>query len=219
MARNVFVTGGTGYLGRALIPRLLERGHTVRALVRPSSAGKLPPGVEVVSGNALDAKTYATAVSPSDTFVHLVGVPHPNPRKAALFRSIDLVSVQAAVAAARHSTVQHFMYLSVAYPAPIMHEYIAVRREGEALVGASGIAATFLRPFYVLGPSHAWPYPLVPLFALMRLIPATREGARRLSPVSLRQMIRAMVAAIENPPATGVRALNAPEISAAPALA
>ena len=43
VVRNVFITGGTGYLGSRLIPRLVARGHAVRALVRPGSEGKLPP--------------------------------------------------------------------------------------------------------------------------------------------------------------------------------
>jgi uncharacterized protein YbjT (DUF2867 family) len=102
--------------------------------------------------------------------------------------------------------------LSVAYPAPIMHEYIAVRKEGEAMIRASGMTATFIRPFYVLGPGHWWPYPLVPLFTLMRRIPATRDGAVRLGPVTLRQMIRSLVFAVEHPPHEGIRALNAREI-------
>src|SRR6266404_21922 len=54
-ARNVFITGGTGYVGRALVPRLLERGHEVRSLVRRGSETRLPRGCEPVIGNALDA--------------------------------------------------------------------------------------------------------------------------------------------------------------------
>jgi uncharacterized protein YbjT (DUF2867 family) len=48
--RHVFITGGTGYLGSRLIPRLLNRGHQVSALVRPESQSKLPPGCEAVIG-------------------------------------------------------------------------------------------------------------------------------------------------------------------------
>ena len=210
--RSVFITGGTGYLGRPLIAELLARGHSVRALARAGSERRLPPGPEVVTGNALDDTTFANAVAPCDTFVHLIGTPHPSPAKARQFRDIDLVSVHAAATAAKHAWISHFIYLSVAYPAPIMHEYIAVRQEGEALIRATGMPATFLRPFYVLGPDHWWPYPLVPVFALLRHIPATHDGAERLGPVSLRQMIRSLVFAVENPPAAGVRALNAPEI-------
>jgi uncharacterized protein YbjT (DUF2867 family) len=49
--RRVFVTGGTGYLGGALLPALLPRGHEVRALVRPGSEAKLPAGCGAVRGN------------------------------------------------------------------------------------------------------------------------------------------------------------------------
>ena len=210
--RNVFITGGTGYLGRALIPELVKRGHTVRALARHTSTTRVPLGAEVVTGNALRAATFESKVSPSDTFIHLIGTPRPNPSKAQQFREIDLVSVQSAVAAASHAWCKHFIYLSVAYPAPIMQEYIAVRREGEALIRKSGIPATFLRPFYVLGPGHWWPYPMVPLFALLERLGPTRKSALRLAPVTLSQMVDSLVFAVEHPPASGVREVNAPEI-------
>ena len=77
LRRHVFVTGGTGYIGRALIDALLMRGHTVRALVRSGGSARLPPGVEFIVGNALDASSYASEVAPADTLVQLVGTPHP----------------------------------------------------------------------------------------------------------------------------------------------
>src|SRR5438876_10846703 len=117
---NVFITGGTGYLGRHLIPPLIERGHTVCALVRRGSESKLPPGCEAILGNALESASFASLVKPCDTFVQLIGVPHPSPAKAELFRKIDLVSIRASVAAAVESRIEHFIYVSVARPAPIM---------------------------------------------------------------------------------------------------
>ena len=118
MPQQVFVTGASGYIGRALTAALLARGHGVRALVRPGSEGRIAPGAVAVIGNALDTSTYREAVAPSDTFVHLVGTPHPSPAKARQFREVDLVSIRAAVDAAAHAKVRHFVYLSVAHPAP-----------------------------------------------------------------------------------------------------
>ena len=209
--RHVFVTGGTGYIGRPLIQELLARGHSVRALVRSSSTGKLPVGAEEVVGDALDAASFAALIAPADTLVHLVGTPHPSPLKARQFREVDLASVRAAVAAVEHSTVRHFVYLSVAHPAPVMKAFIAARMEGEALVRASGLAATILRPWYVLGPGHRWPYLLVPVYRVMDALPATRERARRLGLVTLDQMVAALVWAVENP-ADRVRVVGVPEI-------
>jgi uncharacterized protein YbjT (DUF2867 family) len=134
-----------------------------------------------VIGDALDPSTYAANVAPADTLVHLVGTPHPSPAKAREFRDVDLVSVRAATEAAMRARVSHFIYLSVAHPAPVMQAYIAVRQEGEALVRATGIPATILRPWYVLGPDHRWPVLLKPVYALFEILPATRDAARRLA--------------------------------------
>src|SRR5262245_19713421 len=147
MRRTVFVTGSTGYLGRPLIVSLLERGHLVRALARPESIPRIPKGAGIVTGNALDSSGWQSEIAPADTFVHLIGTPHPNPRKAAEFQSIDLVSIRVAVAAATAARIRHFIYVSVAHPAPVMHAFIAVRQEGERLVRSSGVAATILRPW------------------------------------------------------------------------
>src|SRR4029078_10660851 len=108
---------------------------------------KLAEGAHTVIGNALEAASYRDGIAPADTFVHLVGTPHPAPWKGRQFRTVDLVSIQAAVPAGVHAGVAHFVDLSVAHPAPVMKSYIAVRQAGEALVNASGLAATILRPW------------------------------------------------------------------------
>jgi uncharacterized protein YbjT (DUF2867 family) len=213
MHHDVFLTGGTGFMGSSLAKELLRRGHRVRALVRAGSESKLAAGCEPVRGDALRAESYASQVAPADTFVHLVGVAHPNPRKAAEFRAIDLKSCQEAVRAADEAGVRHFVYLSVARPAPIMQEYQAARAEGERLIRESDMAATFVRPWYVLGPGRRWPYALIPLYALARLLPATREGAQRLALVTLQQVTEALVWAVENPPQR-LQAIEPPQMRA-----
>ena len=216
--REVFVTGATGYIGRALVSALLSRGHRVRALVRPGSGARVPAGASCVQGDALDASSYRDNVAPADTFVHLVGTPHPAPWKGSQFRAVDLASIAAAVEAARYAGVQHFIYLSVAHPAPVMAAYIAVRKQGEALVEASGIPATIVQPWYVLGPRHYWPLLFAPVYAVLERLPSTREMALRLGLVRLDHIVTALARAVEQPP-SAVRRLGVPEIrrAAAPA--
>jgi uncharacterized protein YbjT (DUF2867 family) len=212
--RCVFITGSTGHMGRHLIPALLRRGHQVRALVRRGSESKLPSGCEPIVGDALDRNSYARHVPPADTFVHLVGVTHPNPSKAQQFRAIDLKSAEAAVAAALEAGIRHFIYLSVAQPAPVMKAYIQARSDGEALIRSSGMNATFLRPWYVLGPGRRWPMFLLPMYWLLERLPATRASARRLGLVTIEQMVDALRFAVENP-AHGIRVVEVPEIRSA----
>jgi uncharacterized protein YbjT (DUF2867 family) len=215
-SRRVFITGGTGYIGTALIPILIERGHRVRALVRPGSKAKLPAECKVVSGNALDANTYRQLIRPADTFIHLVGVPRPSPAKAAEFRAIDLVSAREAISACAELGMHHFIYLSVAHPAPMMmmKDYIAVRAECEQMLHDQQLNATILRPWYVLGPGHRWPYALLPFYKVCEWLPFTRAAALRLGLVTVEQLVLALVEAVEFP-VQGTRLVAVPEIRSA----
>ena len=185
----------------------------MRALVRPGSAHRLPERVVTVAGNALNAASVSSVVEPSDTLVHLVGTSHPNPSKAAEFQRVDLESIRASVVAAKESRIPHLVYVSVAHPAPAMQAYVAARTEGEAAIAEAGLTATILRPWYVLGPGHWWPVVLIPFYAIGEFLPSTRESARRLGLVSIGQMVRALVYAVESPPPKGTqRIVEVPEI-------
>jgi len=211
---SVLISGATGFVGRNLAGALLARGHRVCALVRAGSENRVPTGCRTAIGDPLDCATYRNLLSEVDTLVHLVGVSHPSPAKAALFRQVDLPAAEAAVAAARDAAIRHFVYVSVAHPAPVMKEYIAVRSHVEESIRAAGLNATILRPWYVLGPGRHWPMLLAPLYWILGALPATRDSARRLGLVTLTQMIQTMVLAVERPP-EGIRILKVPEIRVA----
>jgi uncharacterized protein YbjT (DUF2867 family) len=211
-ARRVFIAGATGYMGSRLAKRLVRRGHTVSGLVRHGSEKRLPGGCIALVGNALDRSTFVGKINGNDTYVQLIGVAHPSHAKATEFREIDLKSCRESVAAALAAGIRHFVYVSVAHPAPAMKAYIEIRTQCEQIIRASGLKATILRPWYVLGPGHYWPYLLVPGYWLAGQIPQWREGAIRLGLVTLPQMIAALVAAVETP-SDGITIVDVPEIA------
>jgi uncharacterized protein YbjT (DUF2867 family) len=211
---RIFVTGGTGFLGRPLIEALQARQLEVVALVRPGSEGKLPPSCQRVVGDALVADSYADAVGPGDVFVHLVGVAHPTPSKALQFRAVDLASITTAARVARARGVRRFVYVSVAQPAPVMKAYVETRMAGEAILAELGMPTTVIRPWYVIGPKRRWPLLLWPLYLLASWFPATRATALRLGLVTRAQMVTVLNAAVLAS-APGMTIIDVPGIRAA----
>ena len=159
----------------------------------------------------LDAQSLQSHMKPGDTVVQLIGVSKPTPWKGPQFRAVDLVAGLTAIKAASQAGVSHFVYVSVAHPAPMMKEYIAVRAECEAALRTSGLSATILRPWYILGPGHWWPLLLKPAYWFCKRWPLTRASATRLGLVTLHEMLGAMVWAVEHP-TDSLRVLEVPDI-------
>ena len=200
---DIFVTGGTGFIGRHLIPMLIGRGHRVRVLAREGSLARVPTGATAVVGDALNADSIASALHADDTVIHLVGTPHPSPAKADQFDRVDLMSIRCTVAAAKRTSISHLVYVSVAQPAPVMAHYLWVRSLGETMIREARLTASILRPWYVLGPGRRWPKVIMPFYKLAEWFPATRATAERLGLVTIEQFIIALTRAAEHPPLPG----------------
>ena len=202
--KTIFLTGGTGYIGIRLTRLLLQRGHRVILFIRPGSEAKAPPGAAIVFGNPFDPESLRPHIPEGCVFVQLLGVPHPSPRKRDLFYKIDLESIKASAEAARQAKAGHFVYVSVTQePSGIMRDYQQVRAQGEQRVLASGLPHTFIRPWDVVGPGHWWPLLLWPLYKVLDLLPVTRRKAQAFGLVSLGQMLKTLLAAIEQPEKLG----------------
>jgi uncharacterized protein YbjT (DUF2867 family) len=92
-----------------------------------------------------------------------------------------------------------------------MKAFIEVRMECERKLRESGLNATILRPWYVLGPGHYWPYALIPFYKTLEAIPATRQSAERLGLVTRSQMVNSLVWAVASSTA-GIRVIETARI-------
>ena len=77
MALDILITGGTGYVGRHLIPRLIARGHRVRVLARAESVQRVPEGAAVVVGDALDPASVGAQLSGSPAIPSFISLARP----------------------------------------------------------------------------------------------------------------------------------------------
>lgn len=138
MTRRLLVTGGTGTLGRVLVPRLVHAGHEVATLSR--SAGSAPSGVErrVADLGRDDPSALLAALRDVDTVVHLASDPtHPT--------RVDVQGTDRLAEAAQRAGVSHLILLSIvgcdANPFP----YYRAKTAAESVVLGGRVPATVLR--------------------------------------------------------------------------
>lgn len=178
------VTGATGFLGRHLVPLLVERSDAVRALVRAGSDdGELRRlGVEVVEGDVLDPDAVRRAAARCDTVFHLAGVIGYERKDRERQRRVNVdgvrITLDAAEPDARFVHVSSVSAIGPAdaaeRPADESHPYPAradryvypeTKRAGEALVldaARAGRDALVANPGFLIGPgdvhrASTWP--------------------------------------------------------------
>jgi uncharacterized protein YbjT (DUF2867 family) len=141
----ILIVGGTGLLGRELVPLLLAEGRRVRVLTRdPSRAAHLPSEVEIVTGDLRNAADLAAAVAGCTSVVSaaqgFAGPGNPSPE------SIDRDGNRALIHAATEARVGSFVLLS-AHGASADHPMSLHRAKhaAEEAVRASGVPFTIIR--------------------------------------------------------------------------
>ncbi len=154
--RTVFVTGGTGFVGRAVVPRLERGGWSVVALARRPPAD--PGTTRWVAGDLLDDAGYAEALAGCDTVVHLAALTGQAARDE-YFR-VNREGTERLLGAAKEAGVRRFLHVSTiaaSYPKLDAYPYAQSKLESEERVRASGLGALVVRPTIVLGrDAPAW---------------------------------------------------------------
>jgi len=169
----VLVTGGTGFVGGAILAQLVESGQDVRALVRTSEGAErvLAAGARPVTGDILERETLAAAMAGCEIVYHAAGLnlmclPRPGP----LMRTNALGSVNVVRAAAR-AGVRRVVYTSTAAtldPGPpgqrdrdrdrFLSQYARSKSEAERLVcelaPSLGLELVCVNPASVQGPGR-----------------------------------------------------------------
>jgi len=101
---TIFLTGGTGFLGKRLAERLVEAGHRVRALVRPGpTPRRMPPGVESIPGDMLDAESLRRGADGARTIIHTAALVKMWVRDRSLFDRVNVGGLEAILEIARSS--------------------------------------------------------------------------------------------------------------------
>jgi NADH dehydrogenase len=202
--KKVFLTGGTGFVGRYVLGELVERGHDVVALVRSKETfNAVFPDVDrervrCLRASVFDRAALGDGMAGCDTVIHLVGIIMESCRS----QSFDLIhrqSTQAVVDAATDAGVRRYVHMSaLGTRANAVAQYHRSKWAAEQYVRGSDLEWTIFRPSVIHGPDGEF-MELMKAFAcglIPPVMPYFGSGRARLQPVSVRDVAFCFVEAL-----------------------
>jgi len=182
---KVFLTGASGFVGRHMLQRLLEEGHSVRALVRdPDKARELAQSsVELVSGDVANGAGLEQGMRGCDAAIHLVGIIVEKGTNT--FERVHHLGTRNVVDAAKGAGIRRFVQMSaLGARADSIAAYQTTKWRGEEEVRKSGIPFCILRPSLIFGPGDGF---VTQMMETMRSAPLFRpvpgSGAPKFRPI------------------------------------
>jgi len=201
---RVFVTGGTGFVGREVVRQLTAAGHQVRALVRSGSEEKLPVAVETQIGDVADLDSFGKALAGCDAAIHLVGSIREFPDKGVTFQKLHVEATRNVLQAARDHDVRRYLHMSANGVRPDADAvYHQTKWQAEELVRGSSLDWTIFRPSLIFGPNGEFVDMLAELIRKLPVVPVIGKGRYRMQPVAREQVAATFVKALEMPETVG----------------
>ena len=214
MPGRVFVTGGSGFVGSAVIDELLARGYAVNALTNQHELSGRGENVRSITGGLFDREALEEGISGCDAVIHLVGIIMEKPSKGITFDRIHFEGTKNVVDATVRGGVRRYVHMSaLGVRSDAVSQYHKTKYLAEQYVRASGLDWTIFRPSLIHGPrgefmhmEAKWARASAPPFLFMPYFGAGlfgRGGAGKLQPVYVGDVSRAFVDALEKPRTIG----------------
>jgi NADH dehydrogenase len=196
----VLVTGGTGFVGRAVLTELRVAGHTARVLVRDLSSPRarvlaIQGGLELVAGDVLDPSSLKTAMRGCDAVIHLVGIISELGRNT--FENTHTIATSNVVRAAEAAGIRrHIQMSALGTRRGAPSRYHQTKWAAEKAVRSSSLAWTILRPSLIYGPSDHFVNVFAAISGWSPVLPVMGSGRPLLQPVSVEAVSQAFVKAL-----------------------
>lgn len=200
--QRIFITGGTGFVGSALVSALGDR--PIRLLVRDRARhqGRETHTIEVVEGDVTDAGSLRETMNGCDTVIHLVAVIEET--RGQSFDRVIRLGTEQVVQEAKTAGVRRFVQVSAigAVNDPAL-PYQQTKWRAEQAVRASGLDWTVLRPSIIFGPGDGFISLLASVVRQFPITPIVGDGSARFQPVAVDDVAAAVVASLAKPETIG----------------
>ena len=198
----ILLTGGTGFIGRSLTRQLVESGHQVRILLRPSQhTPRLPVGVsvEVAVASLHDTRGLRAAMKGVEAVYHLAGGEGEGGR--ANLQEVDINGTRAISEAAADARVGRLLYLShLGADRAAGFPVLKAKGIAEEYIRKSGVPYTIMRGSIIFGPGDEFTTGLAMLLAAAPgFIPLPSKGTTLVQPLWVEDMVTCLIWALDNP--------------------
>jgi NADH dehydrogenase len=195
----LLLTGATGLVGGALLPRLLAAGQAVRCLVRdPRRLGAQRVRVQIALGDLADPPSFRNAMRGVDTVVHLASSTRDQTRGS--IEELNGIASWRMVDAAQRAGAERFVFLSVLGAST--HNRARLFRAkalAEQAVGEADLHTTVLAPSLVYATGDRW-QELLARLSLLPIVPIPGAGRAELQPIWVEDVVECLLAALRRAP-------------------
>jgi NADH dehydrogenase len=206
VAQRVFVTGGTGFVGKAVVRALLAHGFLVRCLVRPGSESDLKgfESIDRVPGDVMNADGLAPSMEGCSALVHLVGIIRERRARGITFDRLHTEATRNMLAVARAAGIKRYAQMSALGTRPgARARYHRTKWDAEEAVRASNLDWTIFRPSIIFGRGDAFVSALARAVQRLPVMPVLGDGRYRLQPVPVEQVAEGFARALRAPQSVG----------------
>jgi uncharacterized protein YbjT (DUF2867 family) len=203
MNRTIAVLGGSGFVGRALVTRLLAQGERVRVLSRSSDTRtRVPAGAELLTGDVFDGEFLRGAFDDADAVINLVGILNERGDDGRGFHKVYVELADTMIAAMQATGVRRLLQMSALHAGDGESHYLKARGEAETVVRASAVDWTLFRPSVIAGPGDGLFCRFAQLLRFAPGLPIGRADAR-FQPVWVGDVCDAFIRALNDDATVG----------------